>query len=734
MARFTVIPAGPDEPVHWILRPDLQVVATPSASGTRWVIKDPLQLTYFQAPAEELAFLRLLDGQASLADINHRLQQRFPGTSFSIPGLTRFLASAIHGGLLRSTACGFGAWRHAMDERQASRRRQSRIFSLLVHRLRGIDPTPLLIALHPLVGWLFRRWAVLTGLGLTAVVGAVVASRMAQIRQELPSLVLSLMTVDNLPLLLASVVVVKLLHELGHAMTCHHHGGECHEFGILLVAFLPLLYCDVSDSWTQQNRWKRMSVAAAGIITELYLAAIFGLLWLLSVPGAVHAFFLNAMIVCSVNTLLINGNPLLRYDGYYVLSDLLQVPNLGSEARSTFLGGFHRVVFGVPYSTTSDRSLAAAIAMGTFGFCSILYRLMVIVLILWGLHHLLRSVGLEALTIVFVISAAAGQLTAATMSARSVRREATHPGRFYAGAAALLAVLAAVLLIPFPYSIDAPFVLGPGTATPVYVRVGGYLEPLVATGAAVTAGQPLARLRNPELEVQFVRAVGDLRVHEARLATLSSQRGRGPAAGFALPAAEDAVASAEVRLETLRARRDDLLITSPAAGRVLPPRNRPRPENASQPRTWSGQPLDRDNAGVWQDEQTLLCWIGAPAQFRAVLALPQHEIELIEANARVTLYAMSAPGRTLSGTVSVRRTTPAESLDRELVINRLIAANAADSRSAEDTRFRVDVALAADAADIPPLYSTGFAQVHCAPVSLAGRIWRALCHTFSFRI
>lgn len=732
---FSLVPADGDQPVRWTLRSDLQIVPAPAGSRTEWVIKDPIRLSYFQAPAEELAFLRLLDGRRSLDQAQQELQQQFPGACFAPANLRQFLASAIQGGLLRSTQAGFGSWLHATHLRRRARGVRQKMMSLLVHRFRGIDPTFLLRAIHPWTGWMFRRDVMLALTVFTVSIALLVLSRMRELQMELPGVLVSLMTIDNLPLLLVAVVVVKVLHELGHALTCHHFGGECHELGILLVGIMPLFYCDVSDTWTQQDRWKRMLVAAAGIFVELFLAALFGLLWMLSIPGMLHAFFLNAMMVCSINTLLINGNPLLRYDGYYVLCDLLRIPNLGSVSRSVFAGGFCRLVLGVPNPTAGDFGRWKSVALGLWGLATVMYRLVVITLVLLGIHHLLKSAGLEAVTPVLAASAGGGQLAALFFSVRGAWVSSEDRSRFVGGLVVAVVLSAVILLVPLPHQVSAPFVVTPGLASTVYVQVGGYVTPLVAPGTDVPAGTVLARLENPELQLEVARAEGDLRLQETRMRWLTSQRVPGSASGKAIPAAEDAVRSAGARLATLAARAADLELRSPAAGRVLPARNLPRrPWDAIEPGAWSGTPLDPENRGVWLPEQTQLCWVGTAEQLRMVVMVPQYQIDLIDADAPVTLIPVSAPDRRRSGRVVERSASPVLVVAREFRVNRLIATRPEHPDRPLETMFRAEVELT-DGDGIPlPVYSTGTATIACQRMSLVSRIWRALCHTFSFRL
>ena len=117
-------------------------------------------------------------------------------------------------------------------------------------------------------------------------------------------------------------------------MSCRSIGRECNEMGVLLLAFIPCLYCNVSDVWMEPKRWKRMLVSSAGIYVEMLIAAICVPLWLMSNSGELQLFWFTLMTICSVNTILINGNPLLRYDGYYLLFDAVGIPNLYMKAQA----------------------------------------------------------------------------------------------------------------------------------------------------------------------------------------------------------------------------------------------------------------------------------------------------------------------------------------------------------------------------------------------------------------
>ncbi len=132
----------------------------------------------------------------------------------------------------------------------------------------------------------------------------------------------------------AALGVVKVIHEFGHGLSCKAFGGEVHEMGFLLLCFSPAMYCNVSDAWTLPNKWQRIIISGAGIYVELMIAAAATFVWW-NTPSHpfVNYLSLSLMIVCSVSTVFFNGNPLMRYDGYYVLADWLEIPNLRDRAN-----------------------------------------------------------------------------------------------------------------------------------------------------------------------------------------------------------------------------------------------------------------------------------------------------------------------------------------------------------------------------------------------------------------
>ena len=226
-------------------------------------------------------------------------------------------------GLVISQASGQGRQlrRRGDEKKKELLGKLSNIFAL---RFRGIDPERILNFLNPITWWYFTLPAfILVALfGLCAL--TLVLVNFQEFRGRLPTFE-QFFAAHNWLYLGATMAIVKVLHEFGHGLSCKRYGGECHEMGLMFLVFTPCLYCNVSDSWMLPNKWHRVFIGAAGMYVELTLAALATFGWWFSEPGLFNFLCLSVMFICSVSTLVFNGNPLLRFDGYYILMDLLEI-------------------------------------------------------------------------------------------------------------------------------------------------------------------------------------------------------------------------------------------------------------------------------------------------------------------------------------------------------------------------------------------------------------------------
>ena len=195
-----------------------------------------------------------------------------------------------------------------------------------------------------------------------------------------------------------SLAIIKIIHEFGHGLTAKHFGGEVHEMGMLFLVLTPALYCDVTDSWLLPSKWKRIWISAAGIYVECFLASLATFVWWNTEQGLLNSLSLATMFICSVNTIMFNANPLLRYDGYYVMSDYLEIPNLRVKSTQFFAYLFQEKVLGleVPVQSYMPRSRRSLFVI--YAICELSYRWVVTFSILYFLSQFLKPYKLQSVS------------------------------------------------------------------------------------------------------------------------------------------------------------------------------------------------------------------------------------------------------------------------------------------------------------------------------------------------
>lgn len=726
----------PQAIIPWKKRGDLIVSFMNERGDVSYVVKDPLSLQYFTMSPVEFEFLQRLDGTVSLHEILQRLKEKYPERNDSVDSMKVFLSTLIGANLLTCTVPGHGRMRANQASRRA--RHASRWLSrlnLVSMRFRGVDPHRFLKWLDAYLGWIYSTPVLVATCLLIVFAVAVFIGRVfggggtAQLFQ-------SLLTAQNLPLLLISIVLVKVIHELGHGLTCVHYGGECHELGVLFVAFCPLPYCDTTDSWLHESRWNRALVASAGIFVEAIIASVCCLLWSISVPGVLSLLLLNLMVICSVNTLLVNGNPLLRYDGYYVVSDVFNYPNLGPEARRLAISWFNRLVFGE--RLTSDvRVTPQRIPVVLYGMASGLYRLFVMLMILWAIHQLLKRSELESLTPLIAFPMIASMLL--SVIAGGVRKGRAITGirdvpqriRALTGMVLFVIMIGGICFFPFPYTVVAPFSVEPGKCLPVYVSVPGRLTKAIEAESQVEKGSVVARLENPAVSLELQRIEGEVASRELHLKNLQRFRSVSPIANSWIPAAQDTLVVAKDRYQAERQRHLRLTVTSPREGTLYPPRNRSlQTASATGVRFWSGTPLDQQNESIWLEAQTLIGWVGGQEDFQADVYVSQSEMAFLKPDAVARLTFFSDSTNECTATIENIGSERVKTAPRELFRNNLVAEDRSLGQfHLGDVRYRVQLRIV----DGQPgaLYSTGLAKIECTPMSLASRVWRMVRHAFA---
>ena len=439
----------------------------------------------------------------------------------------------------------------------------ARVRNPLALRLPLFDPDRALDAIVPFVRPFFSGLGFLLWLVLV-VAGAVVAA--LHWRELTNDATDHLLTLQNVALMLCIYPVVKALHEFGHACATKVWGGEVHEVGVMLLVLVPAPYVDASASAAFRQKWRRMVVGGAGIIVELALAAGAAILWATVEPGLVRAIAFNVLVIGSVSTLIFNGNPLLRFDGYYILSDLLEMPNLGTRANRYVFYLVQRYGLRVTGLDSPATAPGEEKWLLLYGVLSFVYRTMVSFAIALVIATQLFFVGvvlaLWAMAGIVLVPLWKGVKYLATspqlhgQRARAVRRAAVG-----AGGLAL-----ALFVLPLPYATVAEGVIWIPDRAQVRARTEGVVTAYETQPSAQAApGQPLVRLDDPSLAARVEVLAAQL--NELRLrydAVRVSDR-------VQAEILQEQVRSAETTLNVQRQRLADLTVRAEGSGRFIAP-------------------------------------------------------------------------------------------------------------------------------------------------------------------
>ncbi|HEX4194345.1 MAG TPA: hypothetical protein VHY80_14660, partial [Stellaceae bacterium] len=326
------------------LRPQAQIHRQLHRGQAWYVLQDHQSGRFFRVSPAANLMLCLMNGRRSMQHIWERAGERFGAERPTQDETLKLLVQLHQSDLLD------GGLPPDMTEleRRADRERRrgliGRIRSPMAMRFPLFDPDRFLDRTLPFVRPIFTRAGFAVWLSLV-VLGLILA---AQHWSELTvNAVDRMLAAGNLALLALSYPLIKALHEFGHAYATKIRGGEVHEMGIMLLVFLPVPYVDASSSSAFRGRWHRALVGAAGIMVELALASLAMVFWTEIGTGLARAALFNIMIIGGVSTVLFNGNPLLRFDGYYVLSDLVEIPNLDTRSRRYLLYLIQRYLLGL---------------------------------------------------------------------------------------------------------------------------------------------------------------------------------------------------------------------------------------------------------------------------------------------------------------------------------------------------------------------------------------------------
>ncbi len=302
---------------------------------------------------------------------------------------------------------------------------------------------------------------------------------------------------------MASWILLKVVHEFSHGISCRRFGGTVREAGVLLILFAPIPYVDVTSSWRFSSRWRRILVSAAGMYTELFFAAVGVVCWANTAEGVLHQQAYNLALTASLMTLLFNANPLMRFDGYYILSDFLQIPNLYALGQqfTHYLGRRYLMGVSAQLPVWGHRR---GIMIRVYGVCALVWRLFVCASLTLAAFVLFEGAGivLAAATVLLWVGVPAFKLGRYLILGNEF--EKPNLVRFAIAMLLIGVTTASILLLPEPGGVRAPAIVQYEPLHMIRAPHAGFVSEVnVRAGQLVAAGDILAEVANVDLATEL---------------------------------------------------------------------------------------------------------------------------------------------------------------------------------------------------------------------------------------
>jgi putative peptide zinc metalloprotease protein len=628
-------------------RSDLTIVPQRYEGRVYYVVKDPVNLRYYRFKEQEYFLLKMMDGTVTLDDAQKAFEGRFRPERLKLEDLEQFGQQLLTMGLVQNESPGAGKLLYEHRTKRVRMEWMQTLTNILYIKIPVIDPEKILMRMIPVLWWMFTRLFLLASITFMLAAGFLVLTHFETFYSRLPTFE-SYFNFKNMIYLWVALGVVKVIHEFGHGLSCKALGGEVHEMGFLLLCFSPAMYCNVSDAWRLPNKWHRIIISFAGIYVELMIAAAATFIWW-NTPSQpfINNLCLNLMVVCSVSTVVFNGNPLMRYDGYYILADWLEIPNLRDRANKYLQNLAMELCLGIEVPPEGYMDLWRRFLFVTFAVISYVYRWVVTFVILKFMATFLKPYKLEVISELLAIGALASMIGWPMYRLiKNVRKRGRLPDmkpiRVTISAGLVAAALFVVFFIPLPVTRirQHGFVqVQPTEITQVAVEVPGILTTVhVTEGQQVKKGKLLAEFVSLDLENQRDQIIAQMDIKEKLVKSFDEQLNKEQD-----PEQKNRLREQRAKTEgehrqalstyghlTLEAKK--LKLYAPRDGVVI------------------GLPAIDEVGKRWdRDQNTLFCSIGVRTKLRVLVPLTPAEYDLLNEN-----YKKATRAKPLEVTIRVQ--------------------------------------------------------------------------------
>jgi len=625
------------------LRSDLRISEQTVAGVTTYVIKVAETSSYNRYGATEYELLSLCDGTRTPAEVAEAMTELHPGEPLGEAEVLEFIDGIEPAMWERSIGeKNLAVLERIRDERKG-RIDQS---SVLYISFKAWDPNKTLDKMDPWLSWMYTPGFVIFSVALFITVAYLLAGDWTRIQQDTSGLY-SFANKSAYDIWAFWIILLALggIHELGHGLTCKHFGGEVHQMGFLLIYFTPAFFTDTTDILLFPEGSRRQWVIFAGIWIELVICGIAAVMWHFSLPGSiVNDLAYKVMLLSGIQGAVLNLNPLIKADGYYALSQFLDIDNLREDAFA-FLRAWARKYLlrhdlDLPPASRRQRRIFLI-----FGVTAIVYSTTLIFLMLLFAKNIFVSkfgdwgyLFTAGLVYFFARKGVKKALPGVRAWVREKREEYMAWKITRAQQAGIVGIALLLLLPPIPSKISADFVLEPGREMRVRAESAGLIQQVfVHQGDKVESGQVLAILHNPEIEAdarvlaqEFAMASSDVRNEQGR-----SDLDKAAQAGGERSRLQEELAVAQKRVDALE-------IRAPFSGVITTEVNQ--------------------RVGEFLDAGSEFCRAVDRTTMRARILVRDWEISDVRTGAPAEVKVIPYPYRTYSG--HVERILPAAALDR----------------------------------------------------------------------
>lgn len=497
------------------------LVIRSTSDGSRYVVKSPLDGSCYQIGEVEHFLLMQLDGQQSAREVRDAFKSTF-GQRLGARDLEAFLDSVKPLGLLELTEAELAAAQREaaahpgiVDDEDEDGSSSQRRFNLFYFRRSLFNPDRILAAIEPSLRFLWTRaFFVASALAVSTALSIVLSNQ-----AEMVAGFSLAFRWESVLLAWVTIIVTTMIHEFAHGLTCKHHGGEVREIGVLFLLLTPCFYCNVTDAWLFPRKSQRLWVMAAGGYCDLCLWAFAVFLWRLTIPDSlINYLSFVVLTVCGARG-VVNLNPLLRLDGYYILSDLLDIPNLRRRSSDYFKGWLRWLLWGAKPPERDPRGktlLAYGLMSWSFAIGFLNYVFLQIV------RYASDAFGTFGLAFAcLLLTVAMKRVFTGFFKSELLTMLKTRHRRTMVWIGTLAAVLAVVFLVPVNHYATGDFVVRAETRHEVPAPVTGFISRIhVQEGTRVAKGDVLIELSSAELTTHIATKEAELRGAEANLSKL----------------------------------------------------------------------------------------------------------------------------------------------------------------------------------------------------------------------